>query len=482
MTFNKVTTQAEAAKFSFLKDQSTVLHTTDTNDVNINGVNVITQTPTCGDVLCITRKMDNGALLGPDKQDIIWVKGLTINYAEFPDDIYEPVGIVYKVRGRTAYVRYRTEVSRFYSDCDRFDITGSAMTDGTAHAVDIVAKYGDNELIKITNASFTTSSVKEFAAWLASQFAAVSGNTEVSAEYVGPNDYDGTDYEGDDGRCVVNIKFHTNWVWGSVAIYNTGTTTSLLSASRSIARDIPSNASNVRKSGKNIHWGGCNYNKFLDWASTNGFTPTAEITNVRTFNDNPVKRTDFENNTFCALLRNTYGTYENYIKEAEMLKWPIGPRTDSSMGIYADKGSEYTETLSKATYKDPANGRKDTPLYGPAHYCFSEIGANHSMLVPGKWHLPSSAEMFELMQDITYGTSAWNSNPDIINQVLYKLNNNTYDASKGFRFSLLSASTDRWASTRYDQTSAYYYSGYGNIGNPGFCNSLSVSPVTLLTF
>ena len=483
MTFNKVTTQADAAKFSFLKDQSTVLHTTESNDVNINGVNVITQTPTRGDVLCITRKMSNGALLGPDQQDIVWIKGLTVNYAEFPDDIYEPVGIVYKVRGRTAYVRYRTEVSRFYSECDRFDISGSAMTDGNKHAVDIIATYNNNTLVKLTNVSFSTTSTKDFAAWLASQFASVSGNTEVSAEYVGPNDYDGSDYTGTDGRCVVNIRFRTNGVWGDIKIYNTGTTISLLTASRSIARDIPANSSNVRKSGKNIHWGGCNYNKFLDYYSVNGYTPTSNITNVRSFNDNPVKRTDFENNTYCALLRETYGTYENYIAEAEMLKWPIGPRTDSSMGMYAERGAEFTEILSKATYKDPSNGRANTPLYGPAHYCFSEIGANHTSLVPGKWHLPSSAEMFELMQGITYGTNAWSSNPDIIHQVMYKLNDNTYDASKGFRFSLLSASTYRWTSTRCNQDYAYLYSGYyGFIGSYHFCYSFSVSPITLLTF
>ena len=72
-----------------MKDQSTVLHTTESNDVNINGVNVITATPTKGDVLCITRKMSNGLLLGPDKQDIVWVKGMTINFAEFPDDMFK---------------------------------------------------------------------------------------------------------------------------------------------------------------------------------------------------------------------------------------------------------------------------------------------------------------------------------------------------------------------------------------------------------
>lgn len=482
MTFNKVETQAQAAAFNFLKDQSTVLHTTESNDVNINGVNVITATPTKGDVLCITRKMSNGSLLGPDKQDIVWVKGMTINFAEFPDDIYEPIGIVYKVRGRVAYVRYRTEVSRRYSYCDRFDITGDAMTDGNTHAVDIVAKDGDTEILRITNASFSTASVSAFTTWLASQIAAVSGNTQVSAEYVGPNDADGTDYTGDDGRCVVSIKFTADR-WTSIAIYNTGTTTALLSASRSVARDIPANSSNVRKSGKIIQWGGCNFNKFIDWASTNGFSPTSDITDVKTFNDSPVKRADFDNNNFCALLRDTYGTYENYLKEAEMLIWPIGPRSNSAIGMYCDKGAEYTNLLAAATYKDPANGRANTPLYGPAHYCATEVGANHTLLVPGKWWLPSAGDMMDLMDGVTFGTNAWSENPDIVNQVLMKLNQNTTDATKGFRFSMLSASASRWTSTRYSQNHAYRYYGFdGYIGGTGFYDSFAVSPLTQIEF
>lgn len=480
MTFNKVETQAQAAAFNFLKDQSTVLHTTESNDVNINGVNVITATPTKGDVLCITRKMSDSSLLGPDKQDIVWVKGMTINFAEFPDDIYEPIGIVYKVRGRVAYVRYRTEVNRRYSYCDRFDITGEAMTDSNTHAVDIVAKDGETEILRITNASFSTASVSTFTTWLASQLASVSGNTQVSAEYVGPNDADGTDYTGGDGRCVVSIKL-TTYQWTSIAIYNTGTTTELLSALRSVVRDIPANSSNVRNNGGIKYWGGCNFNKFLDYYSVNGETPTSDITTIINTNY-PVKRTDFENNPFCVLLRQNYATYEDYI-HANMLAWPIGPRSNSAIGLYADKGAEYTNILAKATYKDPANGRANTPLYGPAHYCATEVGANHTLLVPGKWWLPSAGDIIDLMEDVTFGTNAWSENPDIVNQVLMKLNQNTTDETKGFCFSMLNASTYRWTSTRYNQSSAYFYCNYdGTIGGYYLYNSYTVSPITQIEF
>ena len=213
-------------------------------------------------------------------------------------------------------------------------------------------------------------------------------------------------------------------------------------------------------------------------------TVVATVASITTIinTGNPVKRTDFENNPFCALLRQNYATYEDYI-HANMLAWPIGPRSNSAIGLYADKGAEYTNILAKATYKDPANGRANTPLYGPAHYCATEVGANHTLLVPGKWWLPSAGDMMDLMEDVTFGTNAWSENPDIVNQVLMKLNQNTTDVTKGFRFSMLSASASRWTSTRYDQRSAYGYSGnYGFVYGNGFCNSFTVSPITQIEF
>lgn len=483
MTFNKVETQTQAANFNFLKNQSTVLHTTESNDVNINGVNVITATPTKGDVLCVTRKMSNGSLLGPDKQDIVWVKGMTINFEQFPFDIYEPVGIVYKVRGRVAYVRYRTVVNRRHSECDRFDITGDAMTDGNSHAVDIVAKDGPSEILRITYAYFSSTSVRSFTTWLAAKLAAVSGNTRVSAEYVGPNDADGTEYAGDDGRCVVSIKLDGTSRSQSFYIYDAGTETEfeLLSASRSIARDIPACQYNVRNNGAVTTWGGCNFNRYLDYNSVNGANQNSDITTIIN-GGTPVNRNVFWHNSHCKFLIEHYVTYENYIRD-NMLRWPIGPRSNSAIGLYCDKGAEYTNLLAKATYKDPANGLANTPLYGTAHYC-ATVGANHTLLVPGKWWLPSAGDMMDLMEDVTYGTDAWSENPDIVNQVLMKLNHNTSDETKGFRFSMLSASGDQWTFMRVSTDRAYCYNGGDGTITPTdfFSYSLPVSPITQIEF
>ena len=62
------------------------------------------------------------------------------------------------------------------------------------------------------------------------------------------------------------------------------------------------------------------------------------------------------------------------------------------------------------------------------------------------------------MRDITYGTSAWDSNPDIINRVLDKL--------KNFGWSMINASTAYTTSSKYGPNFAWVYDngslGYGN--------------------
>lgn len=167
-----------------------------------------------------------------------------------------------------------------------------------------------------------------------------------------------------------------------------------------------------------------------------------------------------------------------------MLTWPIGRRSDSAMGTYADCGPEHTALLAAATYKDPANGRANTPLYGPAYYCHT-IGANQTEVMPGKWWLPSPSDLFHMMKDVTYGTSAGAAyeDYDIVNKVLYKLNADTTDSTKGFRFSMLAATMFRWTSMRH---SVNYVRNYGGI--VGYIDYISdynyafATPITTVSF
>ena len=62
----------------------------DTNDVTVNGVNVIVDKPKRGDVMCVK----NG--------QVIWIDGLSINPKQLSSEI-EPVGICLKIKGNKAY-------------------------------------------------------------------------------------------------------------------------------------------------------------------------------------------------------------------------------------------------------------------------------------------------------------------------------------------------------------------------------------------
>ena len=63
MGINRVNTTAEEKNFKFLTNQSSILHTTDTNKITVNAVNVIVEKPKRGDVMCITRYTDGGGSL-----------------------------------------------------------------------------------------------------------------------------------------------------------------------------------------------------------------------------------------------------------------------------------------------------------------------------------------------------------------------------------------------------------------------------------
>ena len=87
-----------------------------------------------------------------------------------------------------------------------------------------------------------------------------------------------------------------------------------------------------------------------------------------------------------------------------------------------------------------------------------------------------------MMRDVTYGTTFWKANPDIINRVLSKM---TSISKSGW--SMLSASEHRWTSSRFNQTSAYIYSGgsRGLLGTPfynGGYNYFTMASVNLYEF
>ena len=97
MSINRVNTTVQEQNFTFLKNESSILHTTDTNKITINGVNVIVNKPKRGDLMFIK-----------NNNKVIWIDGLSITPEQLPQD-YIPVGICLSVNGNKALVRYYKE-------------------------------------------------------------------------------------------------------------------------------------------------------------------------------------------------------------------------------------------------------------------------------------------------------------------------------------------------------------------------------------
>ena len=98
MAINRVNTPEEEQQFKFLTNQSSILRTVDTNNITVNGGNVIVDKPKRGDIMCLAN----------DKNKIVWIDGLSINLKQLPA-AYEAIGICLSVKGNKAMVRYREE-------------------------------------------------------------------------------------------------------------------------------------------------------------------------------------------------------------------------------------------------------------------------------------------------------------------------------------------------------------------------------------
>ena len=130
MSINRVNT---GESFKFLTNQSSILHTVDTNKITINGVNVIVDKPKRGDIMCITKD-----------QKVIWIDGLSINPKQLSKE-FEPVGICLVVKGNKALIRYKEERSFRWAASERWELPNSSIiNDGVGHASTITLNGVEN--------------------------------------------------------------------------------------------------------------------------------------------------------------------------------------------------------------------------------------------------------------------------------------------------------------------------------------------------
>ena len=242
------------------------------------------------------------------------------------------------------------------------------------------------------------------------------------------------------------------------SIINASGTTTGITSNQNMCNFLPAYTTLLRNNSGNGYRVGFIKDRLLEYYATNTTiaNPTAMVP-VNSTND-IVSKTQFEENQYCADLRDAYGTFEKYI-ESVMLAWPSDEGNQVNMNR---TGKEYTELLAARKHNNLSG--TETATYPAATYSYG-IGYEAEGLEKGNWYMPDAIEFFEIFKDMKVDGT------DIINA--------TQKRATGSAFSL---SVARWLPARYSSNYAW------NITNSGastnyftFNNNNRACAVTLLT-
>lgn len=241
------------------------------------------------------------------------------------------------------------------------------------------------------------------------------------------------------------------------SIINSSGTTTGITSNQNMCNFLPAYTTMLRNNSGNGYRVGFIKDRLIEYYATNTTiaNPTAMVP-VNSAND-IVSKTQFEENQYCADLRDAYGNFENYI-ESVMLAWP----SDEGNQVYMNgTGKEYTELLAARKHKNLSG--TETATYPAATYS-AGIGYEAEGLEEGNWYMPDAIEFFEIFNDMKVDGT------DIVNA--------TQKRATGSDFSI---SVARWLPARYSNYYAWsiYIIGAGNANS--FSNVNRACAVTLLT-
>ena len=196
-----------------------------------------------------------------------------------------------------------------------------------------------------------------------------------------------------------------------------------------------------------------NIAKGVAYYGTNGRTPTADVPlNAAA---GIVNKTSFNTSVYCALLRETYGTYENYAAKEYRVKVP---QKLGAFGLPDGKAMTAKYGPMTAPTKDGSTNVKYPALNWPPGVGFDADGMRQ-----GDWHLWDVREGAIIMRDDTLAK---------INATRQKIG-----------VTQISISTYRWFAERYTVNGAWFYNGGSgslNLSNVNY--GFQVGAVTLLKF
>ena len=399
-----------------------------TREIIVDGVNVVTTQPTVGDVVFLD-----------DQNKVIYVKGGSwIQKANIPA-AWTHVGYVYFRKGKQVGVIHKTGADVKWLDVSQFAWTDMVL-DGAEHSKTIGLRFGIPDWDTTTSITFTYTATTLAEAAAACTAAIEAKLTELGASEATINQW--WAYADDaNNRVIVQRDACTDYRFNNCSGLTHITWGDMPESSNSGFRV------NMRQGGEKI----MNDTRGAAYYGTNGRTPTADV--PLNSNAGIVKKSEFDSSPYCQLLRDTYGTYKEYIHQEYRVACP------QKLGAFSlPSGKELTAKYGVMTAPTKSGGTK-------YKYPALRYGYNKSFGVEGldfgDWYLPGVAEGAILMRDETLAALS----PSISKMGTTTINN----------------STNRWFAQRGNVYGAWFFNGgNGTLTNTGVRNSFRCQAVALL--
>ena len=419
--------------------ESTVALLENTNEVVIDGVNVVVDQPGVGDIVCYD-----------ENRKIKFIALDTFQAGVFPA-AWETVGVVALRRGNELTIVSKENASQKWMDVYPYVVTGYEL-DGTEHTAQL-RLHGKPTTDTFYEFKYTASSVDEFVTAL-QQFLATNGETGWSA------------YKDDEGRVILQYDNYTSGeYYASTITYATG-----LTLTAKVTVDCPQQPSFWRKCGNrgNGVWHAAKAKEYFrnDLSST-AYNPASDVSSVPTY---PVCWPAFAGTSqyqedHCLWLRQQYCADPAHPTEEEWERYidDIVHIIPYMLAGHAPKwrdGKALSDPLKNITYRTADGSQK--PLYQGINYC--------SQFLDGKGYLPSMSELIECFGNVTYGLSGVDRDKsDAINRALYAIGGTAVQCNSAF-----------WLSGRYSTNAGWVASRIGSIDYSVFYSSQRCCPLALL--
>ena len=423
----------DAAVKSTIESQVSMIETT--REIIVDGVNVVTTQPTVGDVVFLD-----------DQNKVIYVKGgAWIQKANIPA-AWTHVGYVYFRKGKQVGVIHKDGADQKWLDVCQYAITAISSTSLTIN-LSMAPSYAQvATTVELASTDIDATNAASISAAVAAKAAEV-GDTRAWWAYLANADGNKVDENGT--QIIIQCDTCTDYRFYNVSA--TGCTIAHITWG-----DMPENSYYWRgeRGFYTNYWGVMNIARTKAWATGSGRVPTAqEPVGPRASNDTPVKPSEFETSEFCANLRASYATYEEYLEKCYMVVYP------QKYGCFAlPSGKAMAEKYARMAVPTKSG---DMKYKYPALYYGYAKSFGVDGLDFGDWYLPGVAEGTMLMKDETLAALA----PSISKMGTIAINN----------------STGRWFAQRYGVSSAWLFGGgYGSLNNISVYGALRCQAVALL--